>query len=217
MLDFSCSTDVILTIDKTQETRSLIQAQLVIINHAQEALARFQESKKVMEVQHRFLSDLYDSGRDATQNKEAFEHKFHGAKRTLENSQALLSNGSKHISILEKMLATATFTKKLAEKLLEMQEECIDLGSQPEGREKKMTFILVRLSECHSETARSMEELNQARDEQDKLGAWANNMLRHHGQVPEDPAKVLRRTKVEAELWKKKQEIAAKRQARKEK
>ncbi len=61
-----------------------------------------------------------------------------------------------------------------------------------------------------------MEEQNKTRDEQDKLGAWAKNMLHHHGQVPEDPEKV-RRTKVEAELLKKKQEIAAKRQARKEK
>lgn len=25
---------------------------------------------------------------------------------------------------------------------------------------------------------------------QDKLGAWAKNMLHHHGQVPEDPEKV---------------------------
>ena len=210
-------TDVIPTIDKPQETQNLIQAQLVIINHAQETLPRFQESRKVMEVQHKFLAEYYETRRDATQNKGAFERQFHAAKRALENSQALLSNGDKHISILEKMLATATFAKKLAEKLLEMQEERIDLGSQPEGREKKMIFILTRLSECYSETARSMEELNQAKDEQDKLGAWANNMLHHHGQVPEDPAKVLRRVKVEAELRKKKQEIAAKREARKEK
>ena len=194
-------TDVIPTLDKTQEMRSLIQAQLVIINHAQESLPRFQESRKVMEAHHKFLA----------------EHEFHGAKRALEHSQALLSNSDKHILILEKTLATATFAKKLAEKLLEMQEECISLGSQPEGREKKMTFILTRLSECYSEIARSTEELNQARDEQDKLGTWANNMLRHHGRVPEDPAKVLRRTKVEAELRQKKQEIAAKRRARKEK
>ena len=217
MLDFSCMTDVIPTLDKTQETRSLIQAQLVIISHAQESLPRFQESRKAMEAHHKFLTELYEARRDATQNKGSFEHKFHDAKRALEHSKALLSNSDKHISILEKTLATATFAKKLAEKLLEMQEECIGLGSQPEGREKKMTFILTRLSECYSEIARSTEELNQARDEQDKLGTWANNMLRQHEQVPEDPAKVLRRTKVEAELWQKKQEIAAKRRARKEK
>src|SRR5947209_13869112 len=149
MLDFSCMTDVVPTIDKTQETRSLIQAQLAIINHAQETLPKFQESRKVMEVQHKFLAELYETRRDATQNKGAFEHKFHGAKRALENSQALLSNSDKHISIIEKMLTTATFAKKLAEKLLEMQEERIDLGSQPEGREKKMIFILVRLGECY--------------------------------------------------------------------
>jgi hypothetical protein len=216
MLGFSCMTDVIPTLDKTQETRSLIQAQLVIINHAQESLPRFQESRKAMEAHHKFLAELYEARRDATQNKGAFGHKFHGAKRALEHSQALLSNCDKHILILEKTLATTTFAKKLAEKLLEMQEY-IGLGSQPEGREKKITFILTRLSECYSETARSTEELNQARDEQDKLGTWANNMLRHHGQVPEDPTKVLRRTKVEAELRQKKQEIAAKRRARKEK
>ena len=91
-----------------------------------------------------------------------------------------------------------------------MQEERIDLGSQPEGRENKMTFILVRLSECYSETAR--QEMCRT-----NLVAWANNMLHHHGQVPEDPTKVLRRTKVEAGLQKTKQEIAAKHQARKEK
>jgi hypothetical protein len=63
-------------------------------------------------------------------------HKFHGAKRALEISQALLPISDKHISILEKMLTTATFAKKLAEKLLELQEECVDLGPRPEGHEK---------------------------------------------------------------------------------
>jgi len=63
-------------------------------------------------------------------------HKFHGVKRALEISQVLLPNSDKHISILEKMLTTATFAKKLAEKLLELQEECIDLGPRPEGHEK---------------------------------------------------------------------------------
>ena len=169
-----------------------------------------------MEAHHKFLTELYEARRDATQNKGAFEHKFHGAKRALEHSQALLSNSDKHISILEKTLATATFAKKLAEKLLELQEQCIDLGSQPEGHEKKMAFILIRLNECYVEAAGSMEELNKTRW-QDKLGAWAKNMLHHHGQVPEDPEKIFRRTKVKAELLKKKQEIAAKRQARKEK
>jgi len=77
-----------------------------------------------------------------------------------------------------------------------------------------MAFILTRLKECYVETAGSM---NKTRDEQDELGAWAKNMLHHHGQVPEDPEKIFRRTKVKAELLKKKQEIAAKRQARKEK
>jgi hypothetical protein len=62
-------------------------------------------------------------------------HKFHGAKRALEISQALLPISDKHISILEKMLTTATFAKKLAEKL-ELQEECVDLGPRPEGHEK---------------------------------------------------------------------------------
>ena len=80
-----------------------------------------------------------------------------------------------------------------------------------------MAFILTRLNECYVETAGSMEELDKTRDEQDKLGAWAKNMLHHRGQVPEDPEKIFRRTKVEAALLKKKQEIAAKRQARKEK
>jgi uncharacterized coiled-coil DUF342 family protein len=190
---------------------------VIIINHAEETLPRFQESKKLMEVQHKLLAELYGAKRDLSKSKGAFEHKFHGAKRALENSQALLSNGDKHISILEKMLTTATFAKKLAEKLLELQEECIGLGSRPEGHEKKMAFILTRLDDCYVETAGSMEELNKTRDEQDKLGAWAKNMLHHHGQIPEDPEKVFKRTKVEAELLKKKQEIAAKRQARKEK
>jgi hypothetical protein len=61
--------------------------------------------------------------------------------------------------------------------------------SQPEGHEKKMAFILSS-QRIYVETAESMEELNKTRDEQDKLGAWAKNMLRHHGQVPEDPEKV---------------------------
>jgi len=41
--------------------------------------------------------------------------------------------------------------------------------------------------------------------------------LHHHGQVPEDPEKVFRSTKVEAELLKKKEETAAKHLAREKK
>jgi len=70
-----------------------------------------------------------------------------------------------------------------------------------------MAFILTRLNECHLETAGSMEELNKTGDEQDKPGAWAKNVLHHHGQVPEDPEKVFRSTKVEAELLKRRRRL----------
>lgn len=188
----------------------------MITNHAEETLPRFQESKKFMEAQQKLLAEYYGAKRDLSKGKGAFEHKFHGAKRALENSQALLSNGDKHISILEKMLTTATFAKKLAEKLLELQEECFGLGSQPEGHEKKMASILTRLNECYVETAGSMEELNKTRDGRTNLVRGQRTCCIITGRYRKIP-KRFRRTKVEAELLKKKKEIAAKRQARKEK
>lgn len=60
---------------------------MIIINHAEGTLPRFQESKKLVEAQQKLLAEYYSAKRDLSKSKGAFEHKFHDAKRALEYSQ----------------------------------------------------------------------------------------------------------------------------------
>jgi hypothetical protein len=188
-----------------------------IIDAAEKCLVGFKNSKKRMEATYKLLTEHHELRRDAVKNDRAAKDRFHGEEQALGMAQITMSNYDTEIFLFEKILTTATFTKQLAERLLELQEECIERRSWPEEPQKKMTFIMNRLDGCWWKLLELMDKEGKQEDVENQFQLQVDNLVQHFTpQMREEADKILRNMKAETKQLKKKEKIAARRLTKKE-
>ena len=218
MLDSFCATHIIPYIELPETTRAFIDGQTRLIDDTEKLSEDLKSTIKSLDERDELLTRLVNlRGGDlrAGEVGVAFELK-----------ERLLANCKQTVSLYEQRLTTETYLKRLAERLVEVQEECAACWSWPKEQQTKMTWIMCRMDESYDKSLDLTEELNKLGDTTDQFQAELIAIRDEaidgdEALLQRDPEKVIAGWKKEAELLErragKKEKVLARRRAKKDK